>query len=270
VSKSKYEGLKKKLAATEADRDQQLSRLEGELTAEKKRAAEIQKQLDAKIGELEEANERIASLEKIKGELENNLTAVVKDKARLQASAQELKQAVAELSARKAEADKRVAAFRALIARFKSLIDAGKLRVKITDGRMVLALPTDVLFSSGKAKLNEEGKKAILEVAGVLATIPNRKFQIEGHTDNVPIKTSRYPSNWALASARALNVLDTMREAGLAGEVLSAASFGEFRPVASNDDEAGRAANRRIEIVLVPDLSLLPGFSELNAVVNGK
>ena len=96
-----------------------------------------------------------------------------------------------------------------------------------------------------------------------LSTIPERRFQVEGHTDNVPIKTAQFPSNWELAAARALIVTKTMVEAGLPGERVSAASFGESKPAVSNDTPDGKAQNRRIEIVVVPDLSTLPGFDEL-------
>jgi chemotaxis protein MotB len=79
----------------------------------------------------------------------------------------------------------------------------------------------------------------------------------------VPIKTEKYPSNWELASARALTVVRTMIGAGMPATRVSAASYGEFKPVAANDGADGKKANRRIEIVVVPDLSNLPGFEEL-------
>jgi chemotaxis protein MotB len=82
----------------------------------------------------------------------------------------------------------------------------------------------------------------------------------------VGIKTAQYPSNWELAAARALTVVKTMVEAGLPADRISAASFGEFKPFKPNDTAEGKAANRRIEIVVVPDLSSLPGFDELKKV----
>jgi chemotaxis protein MotB len=167
-----------------------------------------------------------------------------------------------ELQKRKEETEARVAEFKALLEKFKALIDAGKLKVTIRDGRMVVELATDILFTSGSATLSKDGKAAIIEVAELLKTIPVRKFQVEGHTDNVPMKGA-YKSNWELASARAMTVLHTMLDAGLAPERISAASYGDSRPTRSNDTPENRAANRRIEIVVVPDLSSLPGFEEL-------
>jgi chemotaxis protein MotB len=82
----------------------------------------------------------------------------------------------------------------------------------------------------------------------------------------VPIATSQFPSNWELSAARAITVLKAMLEAGMPAARVSAAAFGDTAPAASNDSAEGKTANRRIEIILVPDLSLLPGFDELNRV----
>ena len=100
----------------------------------------------------------------------------------------------------------------------------------------------------------------------VMGSIPDRRFQVEGHTDNVPIKTAQYPSNWELASARAIAVTKALVDASLPADRVSAASYADYRPVSSNDTPEGRAANRRIEIVVVPDLSTLPGFEELRKI----
>jgi chemotaxis protein MotB len=108
--------------------------------------------------------------------------------------------------------------------------------------------------------------EALAKVAAVLAGIPDRRYQVEGHTDNVPIKTTRFPSNWYLAAARAIGVVNHMVDSGLPASVVSAAAFGDTFPVASNDDADGRSQNRRIEIVVVPDLSDLPGYDELEAL----
>jgi chemotaxis protein MotB len=194
------------------------------------------------------------------------MATATKDKSRLLASVEDMTRALADLEKRRAEAEARVAEFKNLLARFRSLIDAGKLKVKIIDGRMVVVLATDILFASGSASLSKEGRTAIGEVAQVLRTIPQRAFQVEGHTDTVRIATAQYPSNWELAAARAITVLKTMVEGGLAPDRVSAASFGETRPVATNETQDGKALNRRIEIIIVPDLSTLPGFEELKRV----
>src|SRR5690606_34660178 len=107
------------------------------------------------------------------------------------------------------------------------------------------------------------------EVGKLLASIRDRNFQVEGHTDNVPIRTRQYPSNWELASARAVNVTRTMLDAGLPASRVSAASYGSSLPAASHETAEGRAQNRRIDIIIVPDLSTLPGFEELQALEGG-
>lgn len=260
---------KERLAGAQLDlgaRDQQLDdakRRETELSAalasEKQKSAELDARRQALEGQVTSAE---AALRATQGELAQ----VLKDKSALKGSIDEMKQALDELARRKAETDRRIAEYHSLLSRFQRLIDAGKLRVKIVDGRMVVQLSSDILFSSGSAMLSKDGKVSVVEVAGVLAQIPERTFQVEGHTDDVPIKTEQYPSNWELASARALTVLRAMTDSGLAAARVSAASFADTRPAAANDTPEGKAQNRRIEIVVVPDLSSLPGFDELQRV----
>jgi len=98
-------------------------------------------------------------------------------------------------------------------------------------------------------------------VASVLASFEDRSFQIEGHTDNVPISTSAFPSNWELSSARALSVVRLLIQGGVASERLSGAGYGEYQPVAPNDDPQSRRRNRRIEIVMLPNLDVIAGTS---------
>ena len=188
---------------------------------------------------------------------------LLSDASALKGSVEEMESALRDLAARKAQSDARIAEYKSLLSRFQPLIDSGKLKVKIVGGRMVVELATDILFASGSAELSADGKTAIVEVSRVLATIPDREFQVEGHTDDVPIKTAQYPSNWELAAGRSLTVVKTMVEAGLPAKRVSVASFGSERPVTPNSSPETRAANRRIEIVVVPDLSTLPGFDEL-------
>ena len=220
-------------------------------------------QLEAKDKQNEQS---LAASEARVTELEGKLGVASTQKTRLEGSVSEMKTALEDLAKRKAEAEKRIAEFQDLTAKFKPLVDAGRLSVRVVNGRMVVALSTDILFPSGSARLSKEGAVSIREVTGVLTSIANKKFQIEGHTDSVPIATAQYPSNWELASARALNVLNTMIDAGMAPEQISAASYGKFQPIKANDTPENRAQNRRIEIVVVPDLSGLPGFDELQRV----
>lgn len=245
-------------------------------------AAQLRDDLRAANQEVEDAEARIALLEDQIADTRLELQAVeqqleeergekaelVKARSRMKASIEEMTAALEDLARRKALAEKRIQEFRDLVARFKDLIDAGKLQVRILDGRMVVQLATDVLFASGSASLSKEGRDAVREVADVLKAIPDRSFQVEGHTDNVPIATERYPSNWELASGRAITVVREMLDVGMAPERLSASSYAEFDPVASNRTKEGKAANRRIQIVVIPDLSTLPGYEELSGLAD--
>ncbi|MCU0698549.1 MAG: OmpA family protein [Myxococcaceae bacterium] len=246
-----------------AAKNKALSTKNDELTAANSSLGTRVTTLEAALKELEA---RKADLETRYAKALADLAALTKDKSKLQGSVEQMTQALQDLEKRKAQAEARLSEFRSLLSRFKSLIDAGKLSVRIVEGRMVVVLATDILFASGSAALSKEGKAAIVEVSQVLASIPKRSFQVDGHTDSVPIATAQFPSNWELASARALTVVKAMLEAGMPKERISAASFADARPVASNDSAEGKAANRRIEISIVPDLSGLPGFEELQRV----
>lgn len=214
--------------------------------------------------DLDKEKTEYAELNKQKLQVEENLIKTAKDRGQLKTSLEEMKKAMAEMRTRQAEQKKRIQEFQDLTARFKKLTDSGTLSVRMIDGKMVVSLGSDVLFPSGSAKLSAAGQEAIKEVTKELAAISGKRYQVEGHTDNLPIATAVFPSNWELASARALNVTRAMIDAGMPAVRVSAASFGDNQPVQSNETIEGKAANRRIAIVVVPDLSSLPGYEELN------
>lgn len=262
VGKAKFDALQ----AQYDDLSAEYTDLEADHAALQQDLGRSQERVQTLEQALAEAEAHREALETQIQQLQAEKAALLKDKSSLDSSVREMEQALVELAQRKAQADALVSEFRNLLARFQALIDAGKLRVKIVDGRMVVELATDVLFSSGSANLSAQGAEALKEVAAVLASIPDRRYQVEGHTDNDPINTPQYPSNWELASARAMVVTRTLIAGGLPPERVSAAAYGEHRPAAPNDTREGKAANRRIEIVVVPDLSTLPGFDELQKV----
>lgn len=158
-----------------------------------------------------------------------------------------------------ARAQTRLKAYQDLQRKFRALVDTGKLKVKFRKGQMVLQLPSGVLFAPGRSNLRRPGIKALNEVLTILLNFKGRRFMIAGHTDNVRIR-GRFRNNWHLSTARARSVVALMIKAGFDPKHLVAAGYGEFDPIAKNDTAPNRKLNRRIEIILIPDLSELPSL----------
>jgi chemotaxis protein MotB len=174
---------------------------------------------------------------------------------------------LAELRQQREEAEKHVAALRTLTDKFRKMIDSGKLQVILRHGRMVVKLPAGILFESGKAEVSKEGKDALREVAQVLRQVPDRRLMVAGHTDNFPlVQPSPFKNNLELSTERALTVAEQLIASGIPPARLVAAGYAEHEPVRANSTEAGRHENRRIEIVLLPNVTELP-FDILDAGV---
>lgn len=240
-----------------ADRDrrhqEELAQAKAQDEADKARAAELEKKLA-------EETQREAELRKL-------LEGTTADKEKLDKLLQATSGQLDELGRQKAAADARAATYKALTDRLRSMIDAGKLSVKIRKGRMLISLPTDVLFDSGSAVLKKAGQEAVAQVAQALAGLEDRQFLVAGHTDDKPIHTSRFPSNWELSTERAVVVTRFLVGKGLKPQSLGAVGYGEFDPLVENDSDEHRAQNRRIEIQLQPNLSELPPMGEAAAAV---
>jgi chemotaxis protein MotB len=152
--------------------------------------------------------------------------------------------------------------YRQLAHRLKGMIDAGQLTISLREGRMVLQMPNDVLFDVGSATVKPTGLTTLKQVAAILKSVPDRHFQVAGHTDNVPIQNSKYASNWELSTARAVDVVRVLVDQGLRPALLSAAGYGEFAPIFSNDIQESRAKNRRVEITVQPNIDEIVGIPE--------
>ena len=142
-----------------------------------------------------------------------------------------------------------------LVAKMKGEIDKGQVTISELKGKLTVNMVEAILFDSGKAEVKQEGLVVLGKVIEILKTVNDKSIRIEGHTDNKPIVgplTQRYPTNWELSAARAINVARYVQKQGIEPTKLSAAAFGEFKPVADNATPEGRAKNRRIEIVMVP------------------
>jgi chemotaxis protein MotB len=136
----------------------------------------------------------------------------------------------------------------------KNLEKKGNVRV-FQDGRGIVVRMVDILlFDSGRADLLPDAVTALDEIAEILKTMPYA-IRVEGHTDNVPIHTPVYPSNWELSSARAIQIVKRFIEDGLSPMDLEAVGYGEFRPIVAEGSPEDLAQNRRVDIVVLKKVS---------------
>lgn len=238
--------LREQVSATQLENQQTLE----QLTDTRAKAASCAKGLD-------ETTALNASLRKELERLGKDVDQLLSAKGALASSLDQARARLDELRRAQAAAEARAALFRDVALRLKRMLDAGDLQIALRSGRMVLALPNDVLFDSGKAELKQRGKETLTAVAEVLTTLDKRRFQVAGHTDDQPIRYSGFPSNWELSTARALAVTALLMKAGMRPETLSAAGYGQFDPVQPNDTAENKAKNRRTEITLQPNIDEL-------------
>lgn len=222
--------------------------------------ASLRSEVDKSNREAKDAASELARVRNKNEDLKVEVTSLKAELARL-ASENSRQAALTE------QAKERLETYSEILKRFRAMVESGKLKIKIVDNKMLVEMASAILFDSGSASLSPEGKAAISEVANILADIPSRSFQVAGHTDNIPISNHSFKSNWDLSSARAVSVVKHLIENGMALENVSAAGYAETHPVASNKTEAGRAQNRRIEIVMLPKLDELPDLSSLKSMV---
>lgn len=192
-----------------------------------------------------------------------NADQLLVEKGSLSAELMQSRVRLEELRKAQVAADARAYLYRQLALKMQRMIGAGEASISIRDGRMILAMPNDVLFDSGRTEIKKKGQAVLEEMAGILKTVP-RQFQVAGHTDNVPINNERFRSNWELSTARAVEVVRFFIAQGVPPAAVSAAGYGEFNPVASNDDENGRRRNRRSEIILLPNIDELVSVPNAN------
>jgi chemotaxis protein MotB len=148
--------------------------------------------------------------------------------------------------------------YSALVARLNKDVKKGEVQVKEYQNMMSVDLAEQLFFASGSATLKAEGKEILNDVGEALKDkeFENKIIRVVGHTDNVPIATSMFPSNWELSVARAAAVVRYLQEVGVPPERMIAAGRGQYNPVDTNDTPEGRMSNRRIEIILI-DKSLI-------------
>lgn len=232
------------------------------------------KELEAKLAEAEKAlqaeRSKTEQLEQEKQTLQEKIAALEASIAQINEQLNDLaqkagitKKELDELRAEKAKQQQELAVYKRLFDRLKDLVDAGTINIEVRKGRLIVKLSNDILFDSGKTEIKTEGQAALTTLAQALSSEAGREFLIAGHTDNVPIKTSRYSSNWELSTARAISVVKFLIEQGMQASQIGAAGFSEFDPVSDNSTEEGRQLNRRIEIIFMPKIGSLPGLEEV-------
>lgn len=234
--------------------------LQQEYDATRQRLAKLQSSYDAL-----EANSSSALAENSKrnrellAELENKEKALVTEKARLEKLEKDLaarSKRVDELEGVIAAKDAKMNALKNSLSRALTNFEGKGLTVEQRDGKVYVSMENKLLFSSGSWSVGTEGKRAVAQLASVLADNPDIAVLIEGHTDNVPYGgNGQLTDNWDLSTKRATAIVQLLRQnADIDPQNLTAAGRGEYAPIAGNDTADGRAKNRRIEVILTPKL----------------
>jgi chemotaxis protein MotB len=174
-----------------------------------------------------------------------------------------------DVAAKEEELARLSAARKELEEKMRAEISSGDIALSDDGGRLRVDLVDKVLFDSGDATISKRGAEVLTRVGAVLAGAQDKVIQVSGHTDDSPpsgkVKET-FPTNWELSTARATNVVRFLQDTGgVPGKRLVATGYGQFKPVTTNVNHAGRARNRRIEILLVPEIEAvrasLPGTS---------
>ncbi len=142
-----------------------------------------------------------------------------------------------------------------MVGAMQEEMQKGEITITQLKDKLTLSMVEEILFDSGSSKVKKNGEKVLDRVAEVLKKVTDKQIRIEGYTDNVPIGgalAEKFPTNWELSTARATNVVRYLQKDGIDPQLLGACGYSEYRPIALNDTDEGKAKNRRIEVVLTP------------------
>jgi chemotaxis protein MotB len=234
---------------------------EDEWQAQLQKYNQVVVERDAKAKELEEAKAKVAALEA-------ELAKMGAHTSKLELSLDEQAKALEAYKARARQLEAIKARFEMLRKKLEELTKLG-LAVHIHHNRMVISLPGDVLFDTGKDTLRKEGTEILGKVATVIrndANLVNRDYQVAGHTDSAPMSGGPYHDNWGLSVMRARSVIVFLvggKTSILPKQHWSAAGFGDTDPVASNATKDGQQKNRRCDIIVVPSAEEMLDLSAL-------
>jgi chemotaxis protein MotB len=287
VSKSSFEmlseeasQLQNELAELRGDNQE----LQDEYNRQSRELDDLKKEKSTLLKQVAELTANKQELEEILAAREDNLSRIINDqrqemarkevdfelkqvdlKQRLAVREEEIKKLQESIAVLNAELDRLhqekeqetkelSSTYEALLGKMESEIAQGQVTISELKGKLTVNLVEAVLFDSGKAEIKSDGLQVLQKVVDILKEVHDRTIRIEGHTDNVPIGGAlarKYPTNWELSAARAVNVARFLQERGIDPENLASVAYGEYHPVATNDTPEDRAKNRRIEIILV-------------------
>lgn len=210
--------------------------------------------------ENQELTDKISTLEKENAKLLESLDAQqTKQAAVISELDQKTKELQSSIETQEKEKLKLKSTYEGLVENLNKEIKEGEVKITQLEGKLTVNMVDKILFRSGQAELNTQGEKVIAKVGAILKDVKDKEIRVEGHTDNVPIKGSlknKYRSNWELSAARALSVAHYLVDkTKIDPKILSVCGYGEYRPIASNKTAESRSKNRRIEIILVPQVT---------------
>lgn len=201
-----------------------------EFAAAQKDAANYKKQF-------QDEQQKTAALEKKVGDL--------------QAQNETLTKSTTQLTEEKGQLEAKSKQYEELAGSLKQQIESGQVEISELKGKMTVKLKDKVVFSSGSAAINKQGRDALAAVAKAFQGLQGKTVIVAGYTDNVPVAgKGAFKDNWDLSTARAVSVVRYLQTQGVEPKMLGAAGFSEYRPLAPNDSAEGRSQNRRIEIAL--------------------
>jgi chemotaxis protein MotB len=237
-----FDDLKKQnqvLSDNNKNLDALLNAKKGELSEKinelRAKLTEKENELNAKNSEVDSLKKQIAGLTQEKDTLNQEKEKALKEKER---SIAEMKKT-----------------YDSLMGEMNQEIKKGEITITQLKDKLSVNLVEQILFDSGSADIKKEGKKVLDRVAEILMKVTDKQVRVEGHTDNVPISRrlqEKFASNWELSTARATTVARYIQDKGIDPKLLSASGYSEYRPIALNDTDEGKAKNRRIEIALIP------------------
>lgn len=232
--------------------------------AEVQRAQGLSQQLEQSEEGIRDREQRIRDLEKVRetlrlehGSLSEERIILINQLEDLRVGNEALRSEVDQerkvRMSREAEIAEISGTYQNLVEHLEGELESGQLEIHRLRGRLQVRALDQILFGSGSTSIKAEGREVLAKVAAQLKDLSGHRIRVEGHTDSLPISKPRYPSNWELSGARAAVVVRFLVDQGLDPRQLSAAGFGPYQPIADNATRKGRARNRRIEIVLLPD-----------------